>query len=78
MRAYYTQDKHIILGQKELENASTLGIGFTVPTFKSIVSLGFEYKHRQATPNPLIKENYFTVSIGINFNEMWFRKAKIY
>jgi len=49
-----------------------------VPTFKTIVNLGFEWKHRQANPNPLIKENYFSVTIGINFNEMWFRQSKIY
>ncbi len=76
--AYYTHDYLNILGNNVREYGATLGFGFPVPTFKSIVSLGFEYKHRQATPNPLIKENYFTVSIGINFNEMWFRKAKIY
>ena len=30
-------------------------------------------------PNPLIKENYFNVTIGINFNEMMVPpEAKIY
>ena len=31
-----------------------------------------------ATPNPLIKENYLNITLGINFNEMWFRQSKIY
>ncbi len=76
--AHYTHDYLNIRGNNVREYGATFGLGLPVPTFKSIVNLGFEYKHRQATPNPLIKENYFTVSIGINFNEMWFRKAKIY
>lgn len=33
---------------------------------------------RNATPNPLITEDYFNITIGINFNEMWFRQSKIY
>lgn len=76
--AYYTHDYLNILGNNVREYGATLGFGLPVPTFKSTVNLGFEYKHRQATPNPLIKENYFTISLGINFNEMWFRKSKIY
>ena len=28
--------------------------------------------------DPLIKENYFNITLGLNFNEMWFRKSKIY
>ncbi|MCM1452460.1 MAG: hypothetical protein NC102_09380 [Clostridium sp.] len=76
--AYYTHDYLNILGNNVREYGVTVGFGLPVPTFKSIINLGFEYKHRQATPNPLIKENYFTVSVGINFNEMWFRKSVIY
>ena len=34
--------------------------------------------HRQAHPNPLVKENYLNITIGVNFNEMWFRQSKIY
>ena len=55
----------------------TAGFGFPVPVFKTIVSLGFEWKRRQAHPNPLIKENYFNITLGINFNEMWFDQRKI-
>jgi len=49
-----------------------------VPQFKTIVSLGVEWINRSATPNPLIKENYLNITLGINFNEMWFRQSKIY
>lgn len=56
----------------------TAGFGFPVPSFKTIVNLGLEFKQRRAHPNPLIKENYFNITIGVNFNEMWFMPSKIY
>ncbi len=43
-----------------------------------MVNLGLEWKQRQGTPNPMIKENYIFVTLGINFNEMWFRQNKLY
>lgn len=78
MGAYYNNDYLLIRGNQLREYGVTAGFGFPVPTFKTIVNLGFEWKHRQANPNPLIKENYFNVTIGINFNEMWFRQNKLY
>ncbi|MDE6309012.1 MAG: hypothetical protein K2L81_02330, partial [Muribaculaceae bacterium] len=47
------------------------------PGSKTIVNIGLEYKHRQAHPAPLLKENYFCLTIGVNFNEMWFWRSKI-
>lgn len=81
--AYYNNDYLSILGKDYTSNrlkewAVTAGFGFPVPTFKTIISLGLEYKHRAAHPDPLIKENYFNVVIGVNFNELWFRQSKIY
>ncbi len=75
---YYNRDYLMILGNNVREHGITLGVGFPVPTFKTIVNLGVEWKHRQATPNPLIKEDYLNITIGINFNESWFRQSKIY
>lgn len=75
---YYNHDYLMILGNNIREYGASVGFGFPVPGFKSVVNLGIEYKHRQANPNPLIKEQYLNITIGINFNEMWFRKAKIY
>lgn len=81
--ASYTNDYLRILASDNTANrlreyTVTAGFGFPVPTFKTIVSLGFEYRHRKAHPNPLITENYFGICIGVNFNEMWFRQSKIY
>lgn len=75
---YYNNDYLMIRDNRLREYGITAGFGFPVPTFKTIVSLGLEWKHRQAHPNPLIKENYFNITLGINFNEMWFNQSKIY
>lgn len=75
---YYNRDYLIIKGNNVREHGLSLGFGFPVPTFKTIVNLGVEWKHRQATPNALIKEDYLNITLGINFNEMWFNKSKIY
>lgn len=55
------------------------GCGFGLPTHSSrtLINLGFEYRHRQAHPNPLLKENYYTITLGVNFSQLWFEKRKI-
>ena len=80
---YFNNDYLEILGRDGADNrlreyGITAGFGFPVPTLKTVVNLGFEYKQRRAHPNPLIKENYFNITVGVNFNEMWFRQSKIY
>lgn len=76
--ASYTRDYIMIRDNHVRDFALTCGFGLPVPGFKTLVNLGLEYRHRQATPNALIKENYFNITLGINFNEMWFQKSKIY
>lgn len=76
--AYYNHDYLMVRGNNVLEAGVTLGFGLPVPMFKSMVNLGFEYKARRAHPTPLVKEQYFNITLGINFNELWFRKSKIY
>lgn len=76
--AYWSDDYLKLRGNQLREYAVTAGFGFPVPEFKTTVNLGFEWKHRQAHPNPLIKEDYLSITIGVNFNEMWFRQSKIY
>ncbi|MDE5724300.1 MAG: hypothetical protein K2H99_08970, partial [Paramuribaculum sp.] len=53
------------------------GFGFPTYSTKSVINLGFEYRRRQAHPVAMVKENYFSITLGINFNEMWFLKRKI-
>ncbi len=76
--AYFNHDYLMVRGNNVREFGITAGFGFPVPQFKTLVNLSFEYKHRQAHPTALVKEQYFNITLGINFNEMWFRKSKIY
>lgn len=58
----------------------SIGFGLPAPVnrlTKTVVNVAFEYRHRQSSPVKLVTENYFQLSIGINFNELWFWKNKI-
>lgn len=75
---YFNRDYLVIKGNNVREYGLSLGFGLPVPGFKSVVSLGVGWTHRQATPLALIKEDYLNITLGINFNEMWFRQSKLY
>lgn len=75
----FVENEYLVINNNGLRDYGvTAGFGFPVPSFKTTINLGFAWKCRQARPNPLIKENYFTITLGVNFNEMWFRQSKIY
>lgn len=76
--AFATRDYLKVLGNTVREYGASIGFGLPVPSFKTIINLGVEWRHRQAHPNPLIKENYLSITLGVNINEMWFRQSKIY
>lgn len=42
-----------------------------------MINLGFEWKHRKGSPQPMITENYFNITLGINVNELWFWQRRI-
>ena len=71
---YFNRDYLRVRGNQVREYGISAGFGFPVPGFKSVVNLGLEYVRRQAHPTPLIKESYFNITLGINFNEAWFFK----
>ena len=75
--AYYNNDYLNIQGNKLREYGVTAGVGFNTPEGKTMINLGFEWKHRQASPNSLITENFFNITLGVNFNELWFWQRKI-
>lgn len=76
--AFVNRDYIRVMGNNVREYGASIGFGLPVPTFKTIISLGLEWRHRQAYPTALIKENYLCLTLGVNFNEMWFRKSRIY
>ena len=74
---YYTNDYIKVNGNSVREYGVTAGFGFPTPEGKTMINLGLEWKKRYATPSPLLTENYFNITLGVNFNEVWFWKRKI-
>lgn len=75
--AYFNNDYLNIQGNRLREYGVTAGVGLNTPEGKTMVNIGFEWKHRQGVPNALITENFFNITLGLNFNELWFWKRKI-
>ncbi|MDE7119003.1 MAG: outer membrane protein transport protein [Muribaculaceae bacterium] len=75
--ASYCND-YIKVGDNSVrEYGLTLGFGLPAPSSKTMVNLSFEYRHRQASPQPLVKEDYFMFTLGVNVNELWFWRNKL-
>lgn len=75
--AYFCNDYLNINGNRTREYGITCGLGLHTPQDKTIINVGFEWKHRTTTPTVLISENYFNITLGLNFNELWFWQRKI-
>ena len=75
--ACYTDDYLLINGNSVKEYGVSCGVGFPTPEGKTMVNLGLEWKRRHTAPVALIGENYFNITLGVNFNEVWFFKRKI-
>lgn len=73
--ANYTRDYISVRGEDLKEYG--FGVGFGMPSMftKTIINLGFEYKHREA--KGYISENYFNITVGVTFDETWFWKNKL-
>jgi len=75
--AFYNHDYINIAGNNVRDYGLSAGIGLPAPSGKTTVNLGLEWRHRQSSPTTLITEDYFNITIGINFNELWFWKSRI-
>jgi hypothetical protein len=75
---FYENSYLNIKGNKVREYGASLGFGLPAPGGKTLLNLGVEWRHRQGRPNALVSENYMTITLGINFNERWFFKSKLY
>ncbi len=74
---FYTQDYLKINGNSVKEFGLSLGTAFTAPQAKTMINFGLEWRHRKSSPVNLLTENYLSVMVGVNFNELWFYKRKI-
>ena len=74
---YYNRD-YMMVGDSHVKDYGiSCGFGLPAPGAKTVINVGFEYIHRQATAANLLKENYFNITLGINFNQLWFYQNKI-
>lgn len=78
--AFVDTDYVTVRGNKVKDVGVSVGLGLPAPInrwTKTVVNIGFEYRHRTSSPVALVTENYFNFTIGINFNELWFWQNKI-
>ncbi|MDE6037169.1 MAG: hypothetical protein K2G05_02785, partial [Duncaniella sp.] len=77
--AFYNRD-YIMVGDNHVRDYG-VSCGFGLPAsgayHKTLVNLGFEFRQRQSTPNPMLKEKYFNITLGVNFNGTWFYRNKL-
>ncbi len=74
---YYNHDYLMINENNVREYGITAGFGLPTIEGKTMINIGLEWKHRSAYPQQLISENYFNITVGINFNELWFWQRKL-
>ena len=76
--AFYNHDYLNYNGNNVRDYGLSIGLGLPAPEpQKTTINLGFEWRHRESSPVQLITENYFNITIGVNFNELWFWKSRI-
>lgn len=74
---YYVSDYLNIRGNGVREYGINAGVGLPTISNKTIINIGLGWKHRKAHPAALVSENYFNITLGVNFNELWFWQRKI-
>ena len=73
---FYNRDYVMVENNHVYDYGVSCGLG--LPTIeKTIINIGFEYHNRRATSSALLDEKYFNITLGVNFNNLWFRKNKL-
>jgi hypothetical protein len=74
---YYT-DSYMNYPSGNLKNVGlTLGVGLPLRGQKSALNLSFDAGKILTPSASFISENYFKLSVGVTFNELWFFKRKL-
>ena len=74
---FFNHDYLNYSGNNVRDYGASIGLGLPAPNSKTTINLGFEWRHRETSPTQLITENYFNITLGVNFNELWFWKSRI-
>ncbi len=59
------------------EYGASIGVGIPLVDRRSSLNIALEYKHLQPKASGMVREQYIGATIGIVFNEGWFRKARV-
>lgn len=59
------------------EYGVSCGFGLPLRSERSIVNIGFEYVRQKAPIKSMVGQDYFRISLGLTFNELWFFKPKL-
>ncbi|MCF0196256.1 MAG: hypothetical protein HUK03_03290 [Bacteroidaceae bacterium] len=59
------------------EMGASAGVALPITSNRSVVNVGFRWLRRSAPGADMITENYYMMTIGLTFNEMWFMKFRI-
>jgi long-subunit fatty acid transport protein len=74
----YEKTGLVINNQSVEDQAITLGFGLPMnANMGSNLNIGLEYGKRGKTSYGLVQDNYFNISVGLSFNDVWFRRRKI-
>ncbi len=57
------------------DKSATIGLGLPIKGTFSSLNLGVEYGERGSVLRGLVREEYFSVNIGLIFNDKWFKKT---
>lgn len=78
---FFTGPDYISVGNELPQIGVSLGLGLPIRNYNrltnqsTLINLAFEYGKRGNDEN-VLKENLFRLSVGFNFNDVWFRKRK--
>jgi hypothetical protein len=76
-RLGFFYDKSNFILNNESVNRYGFSLGFNIPiTDYNSIDLGLSYALRGKTDNNLIKDNYFKITFGFNFGELWFIRPR--
>lgn len=76
--AFYSTPYYKIDGKQAAnEYGVSAGFGLPVPRSRSILSISGQFVHVKGESVNILNENIFRISIGLTFNEIWFRKRKV-
>lgn len=74
---FYNRD-YIMAGDNNVNDYGiSCGLGLPTSSSRTIVNIGFDYRQRQSSPVALLKEKYFNITLGVNFNGNWFYHNKL-